>query len=418
VAIWTAPFADGWNAEQNSRGDLGCGGGGTRTDPPMVRLISADRQRVVEIGPGRAAGWLNDVLFAYRPEGTDDLWVASFEVPPSLLASDAGGNTMRAADGHWMAVRAQEGLAVVWYDDHLLFSGRGYDGGAVAGEQLIHVGVDDDGWPQFWHYTGGAIKRKVRIPASGNALTLDAQGNVGSGYNSESWFSRAGATANELVTVTPWRQESPPVPVQAPDGTLWLWTATTSPGGRSLVLGRPYGAQDCIVVDLVAAWLRVRPIGELWSIVAVDGGGQLRTTTVPLTEARRPVPRDVITPPPPPPPPDPIPIPNPPKPPEPKMVTPQQILASAQRWPWDFDVQFLARFRDNVWLRDQGGDVPSRGALAYYHRGINAAFVQRCIEVGHDLVSPDDWGPVFERGTRDALAAYKREQGPGPEDPQ
>jgi hypothetical protein len=298
MAIWTAPFADGWNAEQNSRGDLGCGGGGTRTDPPMVRLISADRQRLVWVGPGRAVGWLNDARFAYRPEGTDDLWVASLEVPSVLLASAAGGNTMRAADGHWMSVRAQEGLAAVWYDDRLLFSGRGYDGGAVAGEHLIHVSVDTDGAPQFWHYTGGVLQRKVRIPANGNALTLDAQGNVGSGYNGESWLSRNGATANELVTVTPWRQEGPPVPVQAPDGTLWLWTATTSPGGRSLVLGRPYGEQNCIVVDLVATWLRVRPIGDQWSILAVDGVGQLRTTAVPLTAARGPVPRDIILPPP------------------------------------------------------------------------------------------------------------------------
>lgn len=297
MAIWTAPFADGWNAEQNSRGDLGCGGGGTRAEPPTVRLISADRQRIATIGPGRAVGWLDDALFAYRPEGTDDLWMASFETPV-LLASAVGGNTMRAADGHWMSVRAQQGVAAVWYDGKLLFSGRGYDGGAVAGEQLIHVSVDTDGAPQFWHYTGGVLQRKVRIPANGNALTLDAQGNVGSGYNGESWLSRNGTTANELVTVTPWRQEGPPVPVQAPDGMLWLWTATTSPGGRSLVLGRPYGEQECIVVDLVATWLRVRPIGDQWSIIAVDGGGQLRTTTVPLTAARGPVPRDIILPPP------------------------------------------------------------------------------------------------------------------------
>lgn len=99
-------------------------------------------------------------------------------------------------------------------------------------------------------------------------------------------------------------------------------------------------------------------------------------------------------------------------------ITPQQIQDSANRWPWDFDVEYLAKFRDGVWKRDQGGDVPSRGALAYYHRGVIAAFVARCIEVGKPLVSPEDWGPVFQRGVDNALATYKREQGPGPDDPQ
>jgi hypothetical protein len=297
MTIWTAPFADGWNAEQNSRGDLGCGGGGTRTHPPTVRVLVGQYEVGEELG--RGVGWLDVEHYAYIPLDSNDLWsISPIDGHSDFIAADAVGNTVRAADGHWMSVRAQQGVAAVWYDGKLLFSGRGYDGGAVAGEQLIHVSVDTDGAPQFWHYTGGVLQRKVRIPANGNALTLDAQGNVGSGYNGESWLSRNGATANELVTVTPWRQEGPPVPVQAPDGTLWLWTATTSPGGRSLVLGRPYGEQDCIVVDLVATWLRVRPIGDQWSIVAVDGGGQLRTTTVPLTAARGPVPRDIILPPP------------------------------------------------------------------------------------------------------------------------
>lgn len=69
-----------------------------------------------------------------------------------------------------------------------------------------------------------------------------------------------------------------------------------------MVLGRPVGLPDCIIIEgLPCAWLRVRIINGQWSIVAVDGAGQLRTVTVPLDTPRRTVPPDPPPPPPPPP---------------------------------------------------------------------------------------------------------------------
>ena len=419
MALWRAPFADGWKAEQNARGDIGCGGGGTRTDPPTVRLLR-DRQ-VVAAFPGRPAGWLNDLLFAYIPLDSSDLWAASFEAPPFLVAEAATGNTVSAADGHWITVRASQGVAAVWYDGKLLFSGRGYDGGAVAGAQLVHIGVDDDGAPQFWHYVNGERVRRVRLPANGNAVTLDAQGNVGSGHNGESWLSRAGASANELVTVTPWRQEGPPVPVVAPDGTLWLWTATTSPGGKSYVLGRPYGAQDCIVVEMVAAWLRVRVVNGMWSIVAVDGVGQLSTAAVPLGTARVPVPRDIIVPPPPPPPP-----PDPPKPPkpEPHMPVTAKQLADAIGAPFDVYIRALRVYQAQLWLRDRGDDIPSAGAMAYFDSNFFQGIAQEIVRRDRLPGGPTpeafagDWNALADLGVQRAIRAYRHDQQPGPEDPQ
>jgi hypothetical protein len=102
----------------------------------------------------------------------------------------------------------------------------------------------------------------------------------------------------------------------------------------------------------------------------------------------------------------------------PMSVTPQQILDSMQRWPWDLDVEHLETFRQAVWVRDQGSDVPSRGALAYYHRAMGAAVTARCIELGRALHEPNEWGPAFDRGVTDAIAAYRREQAPDPEDHQ
>jgi hypothetical protein len=128
----------------------------------------------------------------------------------------------------------------------------------------------------------------------------------------------------------------------------------------------------------------------------------------------------VVEPPPVDPPPTPPvpPFPQPPKPPEPTMVTPQQIRDTLAAWPWDVDVDHLARFRDNVWKRDQGGDVPSRGALAFYHRGVGAAIAQQCIDLGRGLSGAAEWNAAFDKGTDDAIRAYKAQIGPGPEDPQ
>jgi hypothetical protein len=115
-------------------------------------------------------------------------------------------------------------------------------------------------------------------------------------------------------------------------------------------------------------------------------------------------------------------LPDPPKPPtppeKPVSVTPQQIHDTLAQWPWDVDVDHLARFRDNVWKRDQGGDVPSRGALAFYHRGVGAAIAQRCIDLGRGLNGAEEWNHAFDLGTDAAINAYKAQIGPGPEDGQ
>lgn len=199
-----------------------------------------------------------------------------------------------------------------------------------------------------------------------------------------------------------------PVPVNI-NGEAWVLTNTNT--GRLLLY--PWGSTVGYVVatgitDFADAKWTGNDVRVVWS-----NAGILHDTRVdirgPRVDLRPNIPAPV---------PVPTPVPTPTPTPHPMAVTPQQILDSAKRWPWDFDVQYLETFREGVWKRDQGSDVPSRGALAYYHKGVNAAFVQRCIELGHGLVSPDDWSPVFIRGTADALANYKREQAPGPEDPQ
>lgn len=323
MQIWTAPFADGWNAEQNAAGDIGCGGGGTRTDPPTVRVVSADRSLVSVAGPGRSVGWLNDQTYVYL-DGYE-LRARPLEAPPYVLAHDVVGNSLRAADGHWGAVQVfPEAIGQVVYDGRILYAGRMWDGLALAGERLLHTKPDTDGWPMVQEYVSGQPARAHRLPAGGNAFTLHADGWIGAGYFGESWLLHPGSNSFDLVTVTPWRQEGPPTVALAPDGTPWLWTPTGSPSGRTLVLGRPYGSSQSIVLDLAATWLRVRIINGQWSVLAVDDRGQLRVATVPIDTPRQAVPWEPPAPEPvPPPPPPPVPpFPNPPHPPAPTPVPP------------------------------------------------------------------------------------------------
>jgi hypothetical protein len=325
MTIWTAPFADGWNAEQNSRSDLGCGGGGTRTDPPTVRVLS-DGQEIARFG-GRAVGWISEDCFAYLLLDRPDLWgFYRWSGTVSPIAADADGNSLRAADGHWgSALVHPSAIGRVLYDGALLYSGAMWDGLALAGERLLHTVPDPtDGWPCLQEYVVGQKARRHRLPANGNAFTLHADGWIGAGYFGESWLLHPGLNTFDLVTVTPWRQEGPPTVALAPDGTPWLWTPTASPSGRLLVLGRPLGQTACVILELPATWLRVRILDGQWSIVAVDGAGQLRTARVPLDAPRQAVPWE-------PPAPDPVPpqplppvppFPNPPTPPAPKPPVP------------------------------------------------------------------------------------------------
>jgi hypothetical protein len=109
--------------------------------------------------------------------------------------------------------------------------------------------------------------------------------------------------------------------------------------------------------------------------------------------------------------------------PKPMSLTVQQVHEAFRALPWDVDVAHLARFRDNVWKRDQGGDVPSRGALAYYHREVFAAIVERFDAMGRLPAGPPEqvfaeWDGAFTLGTDRAIAAYRREIQPDPEDNQ
>jgi hypothetical protein len=106
---------------------------------------------------------------------------------------------------------------------------------------------------------------------------------------------------------------------------------------------------------------------------------------------------------------------------KPVSLTVQQVHEAFRALPWDVDVAHLARFRDNVWKRDQGGDVPSRGALAYYHREVFAAIVERFDAMGRLPAGPPEqvfaeWDQAFALGTQRAIARYRAEQAPDPED--
>lgn len=309
MTIWTAPFADGWNAEQNARGDLGCGGGGTHTDPPTVRLVLAGHEdSAAVISTGRFIGWRTDDQLLYLPlDKPGEIWAASYAQHATWpIAAAAEGNSLRAADGHWgSALVTSDAVGRVLYDGNLLYAGAMWDGLAIAGERLLHTVPDPtDGWPCLQEYVGGVKARLKRLPANANSFTLQADGWIGAGHFGTPWVLRPGYLAFEPCTVTPWELEGAPVVVIAPDGTPWLWTATGSPSGRYMVLGRPLGSRDCITIDgLPCAWLRVRILNGQWSIVAVDGGGQLRVATVPLDAPRHPVPWE---------PPAPTPVPWPP----------------------------------------------------------------------------------------------------------
>lgn len=90
-------------------------------------------------------------------------------------------------------------------------------------------------------------------------------------------------------------------------------------------------------------------------------------------------------------------------------------------WANDVDVQFLERYRQQVWKRDQGGDVPSRGALAYYHREMFGAIVERFNNIGRLPAGPPEQFAAetvqaFEIGLQRAITTYRTFQEPGPED--
>jgi hypothetical protein len=102
-------------------------------------------------------------------------------------------------------------------------------------------------------------------------------------------------------------------------------------------------------------------------------------------------------------------------------LTVQQVHDAFAALPWDVDVAHLERFRENVWKRDQLADVPSRGALSYYHRFVFATIVERFQAMGRLPGGPPEqvfaeWDQAFTAGTDRAIAEYRREIPPDPED--
>jgi hypothetical protein len=91
---------------------------------------------------------------------------------------------------------------------------------------------------------------------------------------------------------------------------------------------------------------------------------------------------------------------------------------------FDVYLRALRIYQAQLWVRDRGTDMPSAGAMAYYDSNFFQAIGQEVARRDRLPGGPTpeaaaaDWNALADIGVARAIAAYKREQGPGPEDGQ
>ena len=297
------------------------GGGGLPDAPPAVRVVHLASGKEVAFGLGRAIHWIgpNQVTWLVDRDGNraerwhatimldgDNVTAMNVSRTPDDTAL-AAGNEFAAANGHWASWLA-EGRRLV-YDGRVL-SNRAR-GVKMAGDYLLYV-EDDTHFVRVWH---GSLSVRLPLPPTANEWTISADGTIGYGYWGPARILQPDGGDFD-VTVTPWRQEGVPRVVTV-GGIVWAWTATVRPDGRGIVLGRPAGSLDCIILDpLPAVSIDIAVTDRDFIVAGCDDTGHLHVHRTLIDTPRRLVPAPTPAP-------DPDPIPDPI--PDPPKETPVQL---------------------------------------------------------------------------------------------
>lgn len=275
---------DVWEPKLSSDGRfVACGGAGQHDAPPRVCVVHLASGQEIPLGRGRAIHWIgpSTVTWVVNLDNLrSERWHAQiidqdgsiFALNVSKTPDDpaiVAGNKFAASNGHW-ASWLDEGKRVV-YDGRVLSTRA--SGLAMAGEYLVYV---EDG-THFVRVWNGTFSVRFPLPERANSFTMAANGIIGYGYY---WPARIinlqGVDID--VTATPWRQESVPWIVDAEIDGIWAWTATVSPSDNDgMVLGRPLGSLNCIIIDhFPAVSLDVVIAGRTFIIAGSDDTGHLQ----------------------------------------------------------------------------------------------------------------------------------------------
>lgn len=260
-----------------------------------VALLNITPVPELDIGPGYVYGWHAPNILFYGIElpgdrgelhqvvldGTGQWFDSIVSADPTLCWGNPPDG-IDAADGHWGTWLASAAGRIV-RDDTVLATGGHYV--KVAGPCVAWL---SDGATTITRWQGGGAR--TTVPLFGpNALTLNADGYIGYGY-----FGPAGliwpAGHQADVTVTPWKQETPPIVVADLNGADWLWCGTEDPFDQALiVVGHPIGDPTCLILDQPFGSLSVRLVGSHWRVAGCSTTGALVVQDIPWDAARVPL---------------------------------------------------------------------------------------------------------------------------------
>lgn len=228
--IFTSPVPDGWWPQLSPNGRHVAFGN------EAISVANLKTGAVKHgIGAGRRPHWVGVQTLVFWTDGgrfvakKTDGWVPT-------RVDHWTGNTTVARDGHWLT----------WKGGQLTFDGKvvATNTGRIADTSQGRVIYAN---PQGTTLTvlNGPTFRTVQEP---HAIYLRGS-YVSYGYWGVSRLLNIVTGEDTDITVSPW-PETPAIPFLV-QGQLWLASATEEPGsGQPFVLVRPYGAPDCLVLQV------------------------------------------------------------------------------------------------------------------------------------------------------------------------
>jgi hypothetical protein len=198
----------------------------------------------------------------------DGVVITDEEDNTSLVA----GNDFDADQGHWVSCIAAGRLVI----DGRVFLGS-YRNAQMKWPWVV-ASLDDIELAWFF---AGEMHARAPLPARANALRLQSDGSVRTGYF---WDVQTISPHTPVVdaTVTPWRRESPHVVCNGV-----TWTSTETPDGRLGVLGVFAPDQAVILENWGCSWLDVGFNGQSFIVAGCDDKGQLRIYQVDKNTSRK-----------------------------------------------------------------------------------------------------------------------------------
>lgn len=191
--------------------------------------------------------------------------------------TDVGGNHVRARDGHTLE----------WHEGRLRFDGRdlGWRGGAISTCEGWAAYPSDGNHQHVVRRSLGGVIQQWPVQAALYEIACGPDGHIAyGGYGGRIVGIESNGRHVDL-TVTPWRSEGLHQLWRGRDGRVWVAT-TTWVHGPMRVLLRPWGEQDCVVLERDAAFLSIAEDEDAWIVASSTDVGRCTVELIPMSTPR------------------------------------------------------------------------------------------------------------------------------------